>query len=49
MRRYFAHCNDVRRFLLWVISDNHNAIGRYHHYGYHQDGLIDQILIRRPS
>jgi len=49
MRRYFADCKDVRRFLLWVISDNHNAIDRYRHYGYHEDGLIDQVLIRRPS
>ena len=49
MRRYFADCKDVRRFLLWVISDNHNAIDRYRHYGYQQDGLIDQVLIRRAS
>jgi ribosomal protein S18 acetylase RimI-like enzyme len=49
MRRYFADCKDVRRFLLWVISDNHNAIDRYRHYGYREDGLIDQVLIRRPS
>jgi len=49
MRRYFADCKDVRRFLLWVISDNHNAIDRYRHYGYQEDGLIDQVLIRRPS
>jgi ribosomal protein S18 acetylase RimI-like enzyme len=49
IRRYFADCKDVRRFLLWVISDNHNAIDRYRHYGYQQDGMIDQVLIRRPS
>jgi GNAT superfamily N-acetyltransferase len=49
MRRYFADCKDVRRFLLWVISENHNAIDRYRHYGYLEDGLIDQVLIRRPS
>jgi GNAT superfamily N-acetyltransferase len=49
MHRYFADCKDVRRFLLWVISDNDNAIDRYRHYGYQQDGLIDQVLIRRPS
>jgi GNAT superfamily N-acetyltransferase len=49
MRRYFADCKDVRRFLLWVISDNDNAIDRYRHYGYEQDGLIDQVLIRRPT
>lgn len=49
MRRYFADCAEVRRFVLWVISDNHNAIDRYRHYGYAQDGLIDQVLIRRAS
>jgi len=49
IRRYFADCKDVRRFLLWVISDNDNAIDRYRHYGYSRDGLIDQVLIRRPS
>ena len=49
MRRYFADCSDVRRFLLWVVSDNDNAIDRYRHYGYQPDGLIDQVLIRRPS
>jgi ribosomal protein S18 acetylase RimI-like enzyme len=49
IRRYFADCAAVRRFLLWVLSDNHNAIDRYRHYGYQQDGLVDQVLIRRPS
>ena len=49
MRRYFAECKDVRRFTLWVISDNANAIERYRHYGYQHDGLIDQVLMRQPS
>lgn len=49
MRRYFSACNDVRRFTLWVISDNDNAIDRYRHYGYQHDGLIDQVLMRRAS
>ena len=49
IRRYFAECTDVRRFLLWVISDNDNAIDRYVHYGYQRDGLINQVLIRRAS
>lgn len=47
MRRYFAEGKDVRRFTLWVISDNDNAIDRYRHYGYQQDGLIDQVLMRQ--
>lgn len=49
MHRYFSDCKDVRRFILWVISDNDNAIDRYKHYGYQQDGLIDQVLMRRAS
>lgn len=47
MHRYFAECKDVRRFTLWVISDNDNAIDRYKHYGYQHDGLIDQVLMRQ--
>lgn len=47
MRRYFAECKDVRRYTLWVISDNDNAIDRYKHYGYQQDGLVDQVLMRQ--
>ncbi len=47
MRRYFAECKDVRRFTLWVISDNDNAIDRYKHYGYQLDGLVDQVLMRQ--
>ena len=47
MRRYLGDCTGVRRFVLWVISDNDNAIDRYKHYGYQPDGLIDQVLIRR--
>ena len=49
MHRYFADCKDVRRFTLWVISDNDHAIDRYRHYGYRQDGLIDQVLMRQAS
>ncbi len=49
MRRYFSDCKDVRRFSLWVISDNDNAIDRYRHYGYQHDGLVDQVLMRRAS
>lgn len=49
MRRYFAECKAARRFALWVISDNDNAIDRYTHYGYQRDGLIDQVLMRQAQ
>jgi len=49
MHRYFADCKDVRRFTLWVISNNDNAINRYKHYGYQDDVLVDHVLMRQPS
>jgi len=44
MHRYFAEHPAVRRFLLWVIADNDNAIAKYEHYGFVPDGLVDQVL-----
>ena len=32
---------------LWVVNDNYNAINKYHHYGYRNDVLSDQIMIRK--
>lgn len=45
MRRYFAEHPAVRRFLLWVIASNTNAIVRYEHYGFAPDGLVDIVLV----
>lgn len=47
MQRYYRECTTVRRFLLWVIAGNDNAVKRYHHYGYDPDGLVDQVMIRK--
>jgi hypothetical protein len=44
MQRYFAGHPAVRRFLLWVIADNDNVIAKYRHYGFVQDGLVDQVM-----
>ncbi|MCX6924696.1 MAG: GNAT family N-acetyltransferase [Verrucomicrobia bacterium] len=44
MRRYFAEHPAVRRFLLWVIANNNDAIAKYEHYGFAPDGLVDQVL-----
>jgi len=44
MRRYFEASNAVRRFLLWVVADNHDAISKYEHYGFLPDGLVDIVL-----
>jgi ribosomal protein S18 acetylase RimI-like enzyme len=44
IRRYFSLHASVRRFTLWVTSDNQNAIQKYRHYGYSADGLADLVL-----
>jgi hypothetical protein len=46
MRHYlFLHAN-VKRFLLWVNSENRIAIQKYGLFGYSPDGLVDDVLIR---
>jgi len=44
MQHYFQIQSAVRRFTLWVNSDNENAISKYRHYGYAPDGLVDHVL-----
>lgn len=44
MQWYLAAHPAVRRFLLWVVEGNANAIGKYEHYGYAPDGLVDHVL-----
>jgi Acetyltransferase (GNAT) family len=45
MRRYLESHSAVRRFTLWVVADNQNAIEKYRHYGYEPDGLVDHVLV----
>lgn len=47
MQRYFATQPMVRRFVLWVLADNENAIQKYQHYGYAADGLVDLVLANK--
>lgn len=44
IRHYFATQSSVRRFILWVVATNENAVKKYQHYGYAADGLIDHVL-----
>jgi ribosomal protein S18 acetylase RimI-like enzyme len=45
MRRYLESHSAIRRFTLWVVADNRNAIEKYRHYGYEPDGLVDHVLV----
>jgi ribosomal protein S18 acetylase RimI-like enzyme len=47
IQHYFKTQNSVRRFTLWVNSNNENAISKYRHYGYAPDGLVDQVLANK--
>lgn len=49
IRRYFASHPAVRRFVLWVISDNDDAIRRYRSYGFAPDGLVDHVLANEAA
>jgi hypothetical protein len=44
MLSYFKTQSAVRRFTLWVNSNNANAIQKYGHYGYAPNGLVDHVL-----
>lgn len=43
LRRMFKEGIDCKRQILWVVDDNVNAIQKYHHYGFKEEGLIDVI------
>jgi GNAT superfamily N-acetyltransferase len=49
MRAYLGLCRKQRRNLVWVVRDNASAIAKYRHYGFEDDKLTDQILLRRST
>jgi len=44
MRRYAAIQSKAKRFILWVLANNEEALRKYRHYGYAPDGLVDHVL-----
>ncbi|MFK2878562.1 GNAT family N-acetyltransferase [Rhodanobacter hydrolyticus] len=49
MHAFFGRCASSRRVTLWVVADNVDAIAKYHHYGFSEDGMIDSIMVRRAE
>ena len=45
MNHYLASQAGVRRFVLWVNSDNEDALRKYRHYHYARDGVVDLVLV----
>ena len=44
MGHYLASQTAVRRFVLWVNTDNEDALRKYRHYHYATDGVLDYVL-----
>lgn len=38
---------ETKRQILWVISENENAIKRYEHYGFKRELMNDYVLIKK--
>jgi GNAT superfamily N-acetyltransferase len=47
IRRFFRLTHRSRRWIVWVVGDNSDAITKYHHYRFRPDALVDRIMIRR--
>jgi len=44
LRAFFHEGETTKRQILWVITDNGNAIVRYEHYGFSKENMNDLIL-----
>ncbi len=44
MHRYLAEHPAVRRFLLWVVASNPEAIVKYEHFGFAREGMVDYVF-----
>lgn len=49
MHAFLARCATSRRVTLWVIAGNVATIAKYHHYGFSEDGMIDNIMVRQAA
>lgn len=47
LRSYHFLSKNAKRFILWVIDLNENAVKRYSHYDYQKDGLVDTIYVNK--
>ena len=44
LRRMLDQGKDTRRQLLWVMRTNTEAIGRYRHYGFAEEDMVDHVM-----
>ncbi|HCJ09050.1 MAG TPA: hypothetical protein DHV96_12040, partial [Lachnospiraceae bacterium] len=43
------HINNIHLFYLWVDRDNREVLSLHDKFGYREDGLIDNIYIRKDK
>ena len=44
LRRMLYEGKDTRRQLLWVMRTNTDAIGKYRHYGFAEEDMVDHVM-----
>jgi ribosomal protein S18 acetylase RimI-like enzyme len=49
IKSYFGMCRECRRILLWVARSNLASLEKYRHYGFKEELLMDQIMIRKKT
>lgn len=47
MKMFLHLCRTSKRIMLWVIEGNEDAIAKYQHYGFREEGLVDRIMVTR--
>ncbi len=49
LRKFFKICEGTKKQIFWVIDTNYNAIKRYKHYGFMEEPMHDNILIKKEK
>jgi GNAT superfamily N-acetyltransferase len=49
MRSFLHRVSQCHRITLWVFADNEDAIMKYRHYEFNNDGLQDWIMLKTPT
>jgi len=49
IRTFFQLSRGTKRILLWVVSNNGDAIARYQHYAFTRERLVDCVLTKKAD
>lgn len=49
MAAFLNLCQSCRRIVLWVSSENSDALSKYQRYGFRREDLVDRIMVRKAQ